>query len=148
MTPPIPTSAMPAAGRGFAKKILVVDSEPRLAQMFEQILRGEGYEVFTADSGARALALVAEVQPAAILLEVMMPGMDGIATLRELRRRGHIGQVIMMTAQGTFQTAREAMALGVFEYLTKPVQIEHLKAVLQDSLAYRRTARIGRLCVP
>lgn len=149
MTPPNPSSSASAtASKGPAKKILIVDDEQRLALMFERILRAEGYEVLTATSGEQALALAAEAQPAAILLDVVMPGMDGIATLAELRRRGHTGQVIMMTAQGTFQTAREAMSLGVFEYLTKPFRLDHLKAVLRDSLAYRRTARIGRLCVP
>ena len=114
--------------------VMVVDDEPRVCRLFDKILREEGYAVVTASSGRQALALAAEARPKLILLDIVMPGMDGVATLRELRRRGHRAAVIMLTAQGTLQTAREAMMLGAYDYITKPFNLEFLKSVLREGL--------------
>jgi DNA-binding NtrC family response regulator len=131
-----------------AVKILVVDDEPWACRLYERILRGEGYEVVTATSGRQALALAAEAPPALILLDVVMPDMDGVETLKELRERGHHGPVVMLTAYGTLRTAREAMLYGAYEYITKPFSLELLKSVLREGLQHRRSERIARACVP
>jgi DNA-binding NtrC family response regulator len=126
--------------------ILVVDDEPRVCQLFEKILREEGYQVVTATSGRQALALAAEARPQLVLLDLVMPEMDGVATLKELRRRDHWGAVIMLTAQGTLQTAREAMMLGAYDYITKPFNLEFLKSVLREGLKDRGHARRESAC--
>ena len=128
--------------------VMVVDDEPQICQLFETILREEGYRVVTAPSGRDAVALASEARPDLILLDIVMPGMDGVATLRALRRRGHHGVVIMLTAQGTLQTAREAMRLGAYDYVTKPFNLEFLKSVLRAALEARGEARGDRACAP
>ncbi len=127
-------------------RVMVVDDEPRICQLFEKILGEEGYDVVTATSGERALALAAEMSPDVILLDIVMPGMDGVATLRELRRRDQRSPVIMLTAQGTVETAREAMMLGAYDYITKPFNLEFLKSVLREGLRNRREGWTERAC--
>ncbi|MBI5481147.1 MAG: response regulator [Deltaproteobacteria bacterium] len=130
--------------------VMVVDDEPRVLEVLEKILGEEGYLVVTATSGERALALAAEASPDLIVLDIVMPGMDGVATLRELRRRGQRSPVIMLTAQGTVQTAREAMMLGAHDYITKPFNLEFLKSALREGLrdgpAAGRAGRRPRAC--
>ena len=114
--------------------VLVVDDEPRVGLLFEKILSEEGYHVVTATSGQRALALAAAAPPYLILLDIVMPELDGMATLRELRQQGHQGTVIVLTAHGTLKSAREAMALDAYDYITKPFCLDFLKAVLREGL--------------
>ncbi len=128
--------------------VMVVDDEPRVCQLFERILVEEGYLVVTATSGRQALALAAEASPALVLLDIVMPGMDGVATLRELRRQGHTCPVVMLTAQGTLQTAREAMKLGAYDYITKPFNLEFLKSVLREGLGDLGRSRKESACAP
>jgi DNA-binding response OmpR family regulator len=109
---------------------MVVDDEPRICQFFEQTLGEEGYKVVATTSGRKALALALEVHPDLILLDIMMPDLDGIATLRELRKDGYGGAVVIVTGRGSLQTAREAMVLGAYEYITKPFNLEFLKSVV------------------
>ena len=126
--------------------VMVVDDEPRICQIFERVLGEEGYRVVTAASGEQALALAAEARPDLIVLDIVMPGMDGVATLRELRKRGHRAAVIMLTAQGTVETAREAMTLGAWDYVTKPFNLEFLKRVLREGLRASQEPRGERAC--
>jgi CheY-like chemotaxis protein len=123
--------------------ILVVDDEPQICEFLEKILREEGYEVVTAAGGAQALEVAARRWPQLILLDVVMPEMDGVSTLRELRRLGHTCAVIMLTAQGTIQTAREAMMLGAYDYIAKPFDLAFLRTVVQESLKAQRLNRRG-----
>lgn len=112
--------------------IMIVDDEPCVCELLGAILREEGYAVLTAPSGADAVALAAAAEPELILLDMVMPGMDGMATLRELRRRGHRNVVVILTAHGSLQTAREAMQLGAYDYVTKPFNLDFLKSVLRE----------------
>jgi DNA-binding NtrC family response regulator len=114
--------------------VMVVDDEPRACQLFEKILQEEGYQVVTASSGRQALALASEAPPQLILLDIVMAEPDGLATLRELRRQGHACAVIILTAHGTLQTAREAMMLGAYDYITKPFNLEFLKFAVREGL--------------
>jgi DNA-binding NtrC family response regulator len=132
-----------AAGR---PTVMVVDDEPRVCQLLERLLREEGYHVVTAQSGQRALTLAAEASSDVIVLDIVMPGLDGVATLRKLRSRGLSSAVIMLTAQGTVRTAREAMRLGAYDYITKPFDPEFLKSVLRGALRDRSERRNERAC--
>ena len=126
--------------------VMVVDDEPRVCQLFQKVLGEDGYRVVTATSGQGALALAAEACPDAILLDIVMPGLDGVATLRELRKAGQRAPVIMLTVQGSLETAREAMILGAYDYVTKPFNLDFLRSVLREGLADRRGERRGRAC--
>jgi DNA-binding response OmpR family regulator len=114
--------------------VMVVNDEPRVCHLLEEILSEEGYRVVSAMNGQRALKMAAEIRPDIILLEIVTPGLDSVAILRELRQRGHGGTVIILTAQGTLQTAREAMRLGAYDYITKPFNLDFLKTVLREGL--------------
>lgn len=127
--------------------VLVVDDEPRVGQLFKKVLSEEGYRVLTASSGREALALASEAKPDLILLDIVMPDLDGVSTLRELRKQENRAPVIMLTAQGTLQTAREAMILGAYDYITKPFNLDFLKSVLREALDERFTGQREGACV-
>lgn len=131
-----------------ASTVMVVDDEPRACHLFAKILSEEGYQVVTASSGARALTMAAETRFDAVLLDLVMPDLDGVETLRELRRRGHRSTVIVLTAQGSLSTAREAMKLGVYDYITKPFNLDYLKSVLREGLENRSAGAEHGECAP
>lgn len=117
--------------------VMVVHHESHVCHLFEEIFSEEGYRVVSATSGPRALAMAAEAPPDVILLDSVAPHLDGLAILRDLRQQGHRGTVIMLTGQGTLQTAREAMTLGAYDYILKPLDLGFLKTVLREGIESR-----------
>jgi len=115
--------------------LLFVDDEPQLCHLVQKILGEDGYDVVTAGNGEDALQIADSFHPEIVVLDLNMPVLGGIDTLRELRARGFDCPVIMLTALGTAGTAREAMALGACEYLTKPFNLYLFKSMLVDALA-------------
>jgi len=115
-------------------KILVVDDEHAICQAFSKILQLEGHTPLIASSGAEALELVRNEQPAAIFLDIQMPGMNGLALLKQLQSDYPNLPVIVMTAYGTIDTAMEAMQLGAFDYLGKPVELPQIRTLLTRAL--------------
>jgi DNA-binding NtrC family response regulator len=112
--------------------VMVVDDEPYICRFFERVLGDEGYKVVSTTSGRRALALAPEIRPNLVLMDIVMPDMDGVATLRGLRSGGYQGPVIMVTGKGTIQTAREAMVLDAYQYITKPFDLEFVRSVIRE----------------
>jgi two-component system, response regulator, stage 0 sporulation protein F len=117
--------------------ILIVDDEPDVALMFRQRFRREArqgtYALHFAGSGEEALARLEEpIQPEilVILSDINMPGMDGLTLLREVKRRWPELPVMMVTAYGDEERRRRASDYGAVEFLTKPVDFDHLKAQL------------------
>ena len=115
-------------------KILVVDDEEDLCRLLTESLRLEGFQVAAATSGREALALVEQEPPDLIILDLAMPEMDGIETLRRIRERGVTAKVVILTAYGTAQRAREAMALGVREFLGKPFELDRLLRLVSEEM--------------
>ena len=103
--------------------ILLVDDDDQLRGSFYNLLSTEGYSVRAAASGEAALAMADEELPDAVIMDVRMPGMDGLATLRLLRKREPRLPVIIMTAYSTTDSAIEATRLGAFDYILKPFEI-------------------------
>ncbi|HKP11497.1 MAG TPA: response regulator, partial [Blastocatellia bacterium] len=101
-------------------KILVVDDEPQIRRILTVLLKEKGYEVADAESGSLAISLSREFRPDIALLDVNMPEMDGLTTLRALLDQDKHIRCIMMTAYGTIRSAVEAIKMGAFQYLTKP----------------------------
>jgi CheY-like chemotaxis protein len=119
--------------------ILIVDDEPDVAELFRQRFRREAregtYVLHFAASGAEALERLShtiEPQLIVILSDINMPGMDGLALLQEIKARWPDLPVMMVTAYGDDERRRRAGELGAFEFLTKPVDFDHLKAQLRQ----------------
>jgi two-component system, response regulator, stage 0 sporulation protein F len=119
--------------------ILVVDDEPDVADLFRQRFRREvrqgDYVMHFATSGEQALErLAGEIEPQLIVIlsDINMPGMDGLTLLQEIKARWPDVPVMMVTAYGDDERRRRAGELGAFEFLTKPVDFDHLKAQLRQ----------------
>ncbi len=121
-------------------KILLVDDEERFLTTTRKVLHKKGYEVFTATSGAAALKVLGEKSVDVAILDVKMPGMDGIATLKEIKRHHPLVEVIMLTGHGTFESAVEGLKSGATDYLTKPSDIAELLDKVAE--AYEKRKRL------
>ena len=115
-------------------KILVVDDEPQLRRALERALKLEGYDVGTAEDGDRALEAVSAAPPDAIVLDVLMPGRDGLEVCRELRSRGDHTPVLMLTARDAVQDRVDGLDAGADDYVVKPFALEELLARLRALL--------------
>jgi DNA-binding response OmpR family regulator len=111
-------------------RILVVDDEPDAVYLLREFLVAKGYEVLTASDGEEALRKVKEERPHAILLDVRMPGMNGLEVLKRVREIDHEVGVIMVTAVSEGETGNQALQLGAFDYITKPLDFEYLEQSL------------------
>ena len=109
------------------QRILVVDDDSEICSILQEFLTSKGYEVWTAWDGAKALQQVKAVKPHIILLDVTMPGMDGIAILQEIKKIDPTAGVIMITGIQDEYLARRAITLGAYEYITKPIDFNYLE---------------------
>jgi len=132
-----------------SKRLLVVDDEPNLLVAVGACLRGEGFDVVTARSGAEALVRVAESVPDLVVSDVRMPGMDGYQLARQLRSspRTALTPVVFLTAKDETSDRIEGFRAGVDAYLTKPFEPDELVAVIRGILdrVQRTHAEIARL---
>src|SRR5678816_3267295 len=126
---------MPSSRQG---TVLVVDDEEIMREILETLLTREGYEVRVAASGAEGLELARALPFDAAIVDIMMPGLDGIATLDELKRIDEDLAVIIITAYGSIESAIAAMKTGAFDYVTKPFKNEEVLVVLRNALERRR----------
>jgi DNA-binding response OmpR family regulator len=122
------TPAAKPPGR-FPGTLLVVDDEPKILRLMMEFFRARDMRVLLANSGEEALEALAQ-RPTAVLLDVNMPGMDGLMTLRKMKERQPNLSVIMVSAMGEEQTIQEAFALGAYDYVTKPFSLEYLETVV------------------
>ena len=115
-------------------KVLVADDERSICQAFVQFLNAEGHEALTASNGEEAVNKVTQEQPELVFLDIQMPGMDGLQSLKQIHEHTPGLPVIIMTAYGTMQTAIEAMQFGAFDYLTKPVDLTQIRNLMKHAL--------------
>jgi two-component system nitrogen regulation response regulator NtrX len=120
------------------EKVLVVDDELSIRQALSGILEDEGYDVLLAKDGAQALAMLAEEVPDAVLLDIWMPGIDGLEVLSTARKRYPTLQFIIMSGHGNIETAVKATKLGAFDFIEKPLSLEKVVIVLKNLLAASR----------
>ena len=111
-------------------KVLLVDDEEDFVEMLSLRLKEVGERVWTTYSGKECLEVLKKNGIDVVLLDIKMPGMDGIETLKEIKRRFPLVEVIMLTGHGTTESAVEGMKLGAFDYLLKPADFEDLIAKL------------------
>jgi two-component system response regulator MprA len=112
-------------------RVLVVDDDPPLRRMLERTLTAEGYEVSVAADGGAALAEAERAAPDVIVLDVAMPGLDGLAVARRLRDKGDPTPILMLTARDAVPDRVAGLQAGADDYLVKPFAVEELVARLQ-----------------
>ncbi len=117
-------------------KILIIDDEEHMCWALKKAMQQEGYEALTATSGSKGIEILKEKGPSLVLLDLKMPGMDGLEVLKIIKEIHPKIPVIMITAHGTIETAIEAMKLGADDYITKPFDLDELKIVVAQALKY------------
>ena len=124
-------------------RILIVDDEPHAIEILTLMLGREGYDTVSASSGAAALDTLRKRPLDVILLDVMMPEMDGLQVCEQLRKDEALREipVILLTARDDMETRASGMALGVSEYLTKPINKRELFTRIEAQLHARAIAR-------
>lgn len=120
------------------EKILVVDDEQSHRTMLKAVLSKEGYDISEADDGVSAIKAVENEPFDLILMDIRMGDMDGIEAMREIKRISPSIPVVMMTAYASVKTAVEALKSDAFDYLTKPLDVEELKILIQKALEHYR----------
>jgi two-component system nitrogen regulation response regulator NtrX len=121
-----------------------VDDEPGVRVALENILDDEGFEVTSASSGEEGLEIFNGQPFDAVLLDVWLPGIDGLDTLQKLRERRDDTEVVMISGHGTIETAVRATKLGAFDFVEKPLSLEKTLLVLRNALRQRRLERRNR----
>jgi two-component system nitrogen regulation response regulator NtrX len=121
-----------------ARTILIVDDEESIIQSLEGILTDEGFDVISATAGQEALEKIDEIMPDLVLLDIWMPGMDGIETLIKTKESHPHLQVVMMSGHGTIETAVKATKLGAYDFIEKPLSLEKVILSINNALDYYR----------
>jgi two-component system nitrogen regulation response regulator NtrX len=124
--------------------ILIVDDEQAILQSLGGILGDEGYEVLSASNGYEALKVLSAHSPDLVLLDIWMPGMDGIETLKAIRKDQPAIPVVMITGHGTIETAVKAIKHGAYDFIEKPPSIEKVVVTIGNALNFRRLAEENR----
>ena len=139
---------MTAVGGDEKVRVLVVDDEPNIVDVISMALRFEGFEVLAAATGADAIAAVAAERPQLLVLDVMLPDIDGFEVARRLASAGTDVPIIFLTARDSTEDIVHGLTIGGDDYVTKPFSLEELVArirtILRRSGCARRRARSCR----
>ena len=119
-------------------KILIVDDEEKILQTMQGSLEDEDYEVLTAKDGQEAIDKVRADNPDLIFLDIWLPGMDGMETLKAIKEYDSSLDVVLMTGHGTMSTAIQAIKLGAFDFLEKPLSLDSILSVAHNALEQKR----------
>ena len=123
------------------ERVLIVEDDAAARVGLEQLVKSWGFAAESAKDGEDALEKVTAFRPAIVITDLVMPRMDGLALLRALQQQGADATTLLLTAQGTVETAVEAMKEGAYDYLTKPVDIQRLKILLDKIVERLETLR-------
>jgi two-component system nitrogen regulation response regulator NtrX len=124
--------------------ILIIDDEPTILQTLSGLLSDEGFEVLTASNGYEGLKLIEETAPDLVLLDIWMPGIDGIETLKKIKADQPQLQVVIITGHGNIETAVRATKLGAFDLIEKPLNIDRVIVDINNALHFRRLEEENR----
>ena len=135
-------------------KMMLVDDEERFLSTTQKLLLRKGYDVLTASSGTDALEILRNHNIHVVILDVKMPGMDGIETLNAIKRNYPLVEVIMLTGHGTIDSAVEGLKFGATDYLTKPTDVQDLiekaeeafgkRQVLEEKIRVAQSRTVGK----
>ncbi|HPL63141.1 MAG: response regulator [Syntrophales bacterium] len=120
------------------EKILIVDDEVHVLNLLRKFFASRGYDVHTATTGETAIEIVRSEHPEIVLLDIIMPGMGGLEVLQEIRKIDPDIGVIMATAVLDQKTAKVALEMGAYDYVTKPFDFDYMETVLLVKLAGMR----------
>jgi DNA-binding NtrC family response regulator len=123
------------------ERVLIVEDDAAARVGLEQLLKSWGFIAESAGDGEEALEKVTSFRPAIVITDLVMPRMDGLALLRALQQQGADVTTLLLTAQGTVETAVEAMKEGAYDYLTKPIDLKRLKVLLDKIVERLETLR-------
>ncbi len=115
------------------KRVLVIDDEENILSSLKGVLEDEGFVVETAKNGALGLQRLKKFRPDVVLLDIWMPGDDGIKVLQKIKKADPTLEVIMMSGHGTVETAVKAIKLGAFDFLEKPLHFDKILVLLQHA---------------
>ena len=121
-------------------QLLIVDDEERFLLTTRKLLSRKGFDVLTANSGQRALDMLKAHAIQIVILDVKMPGMDGLTTLREIKHHYPFMEVIMLTGHATVPSAVEGMQAGASDYLMKPINMDLLAEKVTEAAVRRRAS--------
>jgi two-component system response regulator (stage 0 sporulation protein F) len=124
-------------------RILIVDDEAPVREVLNDYFVERGYVVFMASNGEEALAAFTREGPDVVLLDVRMPGIDGMQVLKRLREADPDVPVIMVTANEDLETARETLSIGAFDYVAKPFDFEHLNRTVVAAIVHSGGTPLG-----
>ncbi len=130
-------------GDSMEKKVLIVDDEQRIIQSITGVLEDEGFRVVTARSGEEAIAVFEKEQPDVTLLDIWMPGMDGMEVLKRLKWISPDSQVIMISGHATISTAMTAVKLGALDFIEKPLSLDILLMTVRRALDRQKELQNG-----
>ncbi|TFG93809.1 MAG: sigma-54-dependent Fis family transcriptional regulator [Syntrophobacterales bacterium] len=125
--------------------ILIVDDEESICQSLKGILSDEGYEVLTAQSGEECLDIIEEELPGLVLLDIWLPGIDGIETLKRIKSKYPRMQIIMISGHGTVESAVATTKLGAFDFVEKPLSLDKILLAVNHALDIVRLEDENRL---
>ncbi len=114
-------------------KVLLVDDEVVFTENMSLLLTTRGYQVTAVNNGEGAIRALEEDDFDVVVLDLKMPGMDGIATLKEIKKLGLFTETLILTGHGAIDTAMEAVKLGAYDYLTKPCDIDELTEKIEEA---------------
>src|SRR5215468_7286789 len=117
-------------------RVLVVDDEPAEREGLVQLIGRMGYEAEAADTGERALELVEKFHPAVVVTDFVLPGMDGLELLHQLKGLAQPPTVLLVTGHATIEAAVEAMRRGAYDFITKPLDAVRLEVLIQKAAAH------------
>ncbi|MGV3489512.1 MAG: response regulator [Tuberibacillus sp.] len=117
-----------------SKKILIVDDQFGIRILLNEIFQKAGYRTFQAANGAQALAIVKDERPELVILDMKIPGMDGLEILKRIKKDDEETKVIIMTAYGELDMIQEAMDVGAVTYFSKPFDIDELMQTVKSHL--------------
>jgi DNA-binding NtrC family response regulator len=120
-------------------RMMLVDDEERFLSTTKKLLMRKGYDVITASNGSEALEALAIQTIHVVILDVKMPGMDGITTLKEIKRRFPLVEVIMLTGHATVESAIDGLKSGATDYLMKPADVDELVGKAEEAFSKRKT---------
>src|SRR5579872_7433535 len=127
--------------KAVSERVLIVEDEPAARVGLEQLVKSWGFVADSAQDGEDALEKVTSFRPAIVITDLVMPRLDGLGLLRALQSQGADVTTLLLTAQGTVETAVEAMKEGAYDYLTKPIDIQRLKILLDKIVERLETMR-------